>query len=209
MHAELDDLLVADLVEVPDEQLRAGLLALVALDNRVQAAIAAFVTAFDRRDLSTVDACKTTAVWLRGSGPPAPPAAPGVVRRARLLSALPALASAAAAGDVSAEHLTPIGHLVTDVGIDQVTPADQILADAASALESVDLGRVCGRIRDHVDPDGPAPTQLFEKRELTLADAGGMVSVRGQLDPEGGAALREAIDALMKPPPPDDERTAA
>jgi hypothetical protein len=34
-----------------------------------------------------------------------------------------------------------------------------------------------------------------------------MVAIRGLLDPEGGAAVLEAIDARMRPPGPDDPRT--
>src|SRR6266536_2579069 len=36
----------------------------------------------------------------------------------------------------------------------------------------------------------------------------GMVLVRGQLDPEGGAALATALDALMRPPGCGDARSA-
>jgi len=36
-----------------------------------------------------------------------------------------------------------------------------------------------------------------------------MLYLRGRLDPEGGAALMTAVDALMRPPAPGDERTSA
>ena len=36
-----------------------------------------------------------------------------------------------------------------------------------------------------------------------------MTYLRGRLDPEGAAALQTALDALMRPPGPDDLRTPA
>ena len=36
-----------------------------------------------------------------------------------------------------------------------------------------------------------------------------MLLVRGKFDPEGGAALVAAVEAMTKPPAPGDERTAA
>ena len=49
--------------------------------------------------------------------------------------------------------------------------------------------------------------ELFEQRELTLSQRDGMVAIRGLLDPDGGAAVLEALDSLMRPPGPDDLRT--
>src|SRR4029453_16253118 len=43
----------------------------------------------------------------------------------------------------------------------------------------------------------------------TFSRLGSMLYLRGRLDPEGGAALMTAVDALMRPPAPGDERTAA
>src|SRR6185437_16678172 len=40
-----------------------------------------------------------------------------------------------------------------------------------------------------------------------LARVGGMIVLRGQLDPEGGAALLTALDAAMRPPRGDDPRS--
>jgi Domain of unknown function (DUF222) len=207
LHAHLDDLLSVDVASLPDQTVRDGLLGLLAAENRVQAAIAGWVASFDARGLAEADACRTTGVWLSAFGRRSHRAASALVRRARLLLRLPALAAATADGGVSADHVARVGVLAGQVGVEQVVPADQMLADAAAALRPEELGRACDRIRDYLDPDGPDPMAAFQRRELTLSDVGGMVVVRGQLDPEGGAAVREALDALMKPPGPDDERT--
>ena len=205
--ADLDELVTADVVALPDAKVRSDLLELMAARNQLDSAIASWLGSFDARGLYDDDACKTAAVWVRAYGRGSGAAASALVRRARVLRDLPAVAEAAGRGEVSAEHIDRIRDLVQDVGIEAVRPADQILADAASTVDMTELKTVCGRIRDYVDPDGPEPKEAFERRELTLSNGRGMVMVRGQLDPEGGAAVYEAIDALMRPPGPDDLRT--
>jgi hypothetical protein len=85
-----------------------------------------------------------------------------------------------------------IGVLVKQIGVEAVVPADQILADAAAKVNPADLGSLCDRIRDYVDPDGSEPMKRFEKRELTLLDVGGMggdpgtVGSRGRRRSAGG-----------------------
>jgi hypothetical protein len=209
LRADLDELVAADVVARPDATLRSDLLALLAARNQLDAAISSWLASFDSRGLYDEDACKTAAVWVRAYGRGSGRAAAALVRRARLLRDLPAVAEAAGRGAVSSEHVERIRDLVNDVGIDAVRPADQILADAAAATGLDEVTVVCGRIRDYVDPDGPEPEEAFERRELTLSNLRGMVMVRGRLDPEGGAAACEAIDALMRPPGPDDPRTPA
>src|SRR5262249_35409749 len=61
------------------------------------------------------------------------------------------------------------------------------------------------------DPDGAQPDAAadFARRGLTLSPFDGMVLVRGQLDPDGGAALTTALNALMGPPGPDELRSPA
>ena len=108
---------------------------------------------------------------------------------------------------MSAEHVDRIAELAKQIGVEAVAPADQILADAAATVNVAELKQLCQRIRDFVDPDGPEPMEAFERRELTISKLRGMIMLRGQLDPEGGAAVQEALDALMRPPAPDDLRT--
>jgi len=208
LRADLDALVVTDVAALPDATLRSDLLELLAARNQLDAAIASWLASFDARGLHDEDACKTAAVWVRVYGRGSGPAASRLVGRARVLLDLPAVAEAAGRGAVSTEHVDRIRELVKDVGIEAVLPSDRILADAAAHGDLNDLTVVCGRIRDYVDPDGPEPIEAFDKRELTLFHQRGMVMVRGQLDPEGGAAVHEAIDALMRPPGPDDPRTA-
>ena len=192
---------------LPDATLRSELVELLAAANQINAAIAARVASFDTRGLADDDACRTTAVWLRCYGRYTDGAASRMVKQARVLRELPAVAEAAGRGDVTAEHVDRIAKLAKQVGVEAVPPGRP---DPGRRRRHGDRGRprqVCNRIRDYVDPDGPEPMELFEQRELTLSQRDGMVAIRGLLDPDGGAAVLEALDSLMRPPGPDDLRT--
>jgi hypothetical protein len=209
--AALAGLADEDLVSVPDRDLATDLRMLFESANRLSVEIGRRVTAFDQHGLAKEDSCRSTAAWLRGYGRLSGPAATTCVRRAHLLDSLPAVAMATAAGAVSAEHLDRLVTLAQWVGPAVVARADADLADVASQHDPVFLGRVCGRIVAHVDPDGSQPDAAadFARRGLTLTPFDGMVIVRGQLDPEGGAALATALDAVMPPPASGDPRTPA
>jgi hypothetical protein len=127
-----------------------------------------------------------------------------------LLRRLPHLAQVAAAGQVSGEHITRVVRLADRVGPEPVRQVEEILTQAATELSPTDLQKVCDRVRAHVDPDGPEPDAHadYQRRGLTLSRFDGMLLVRGQLDPEGAAALTAALDAFMTAPTTGgDDRT--
>lgn len=207
----LDALAAEDVTGLPDAALRAELPVLLAAVNRLHAEVVRRVAAFDTRELAGLDGCRTAKSWLRAFGRLSGPTANSVVKAGRLLRHLPDVAATAAAGDASAEHLARLTRLTDRVGVDRVTDLDSALAGAASQLDPGDFGRICDRVRAHFDPDGPEPDphKDFQRRGITLSPFDGMVLVHGQLDPEGGAALRTAIDALTVPPAAGDPRTPA
>jgi hypothetical protein len=93
-----------------------------------------------------------------------------------------------------------------------VAAVDEALAELASRVDPALLGKACHRVRQYADPDGPKPDPKvdYDRRGITVSAFDGMLLVRGQLDPEGGAALQAALDALMPPPKGGaDRRTAA
>src|SRR6266487_731623 len=178
--AGLDALAGEEVAGLPDAVVRADLVALLVAVNRLSAEVARRVAVFDARGLAEGDGCRSTAAWLRGFGRLSGPAAGAQVKRVRVLRALPELAA----------------------------------GPALVAVGSVDVPQrlrcVCARVLVHVDPDGGQPDAQvdFARRALTLSPCDGMVLVRGQLDPEGGAALATALDALMRPPGCGDARSA-
>lgn len=208
VQAGLAELAGADVAGQSDQQIHDEVLALLRCVNQMHAVLAERIASFDLRKLSKGDAVRTTLSWLRIFGRMSDTAASGWLARARLLRELPAVAAAAKEGLVSAEHLTPIRRLVKEVGIAAVKEFDEALATVARAADPKHVAVACGRIHGHLDPDGrPDPLADFERRELSLRPVGSMLHIRGRLDAEGGAALTAAIDALMRPPAPGDDRT--
>ena len=195
--------------DVSDESVRSALPALLTAFHQLAAVLSGVVGAFDARDLAQLDACRTAKTWLESFGRMTPNAASAWVKRARLLGELPALRVAALAGTVTIDHLRRVFDLVGRVGLVAVVPFDELLATLAAAVVPADLQKACDYIAAHVDPDGPDPDPhgAFDRRGLTLARVGGMIVLRGQLDPEAGAALLTALDAAMAPPKGDDPRS--
>ena len=200
----------ADVAGQSDQQVHDEVVVLLRCANQLHAVLAERIASFDLRGLSKGDAVRTTLSWLRVFSRMSDTAASGWLARARLLRELPAVSAAAKEGLVSAEHLTPIRRLAKEVGIAAVREFDEALATVARAADPKHVAVTCARIHAHLDPDGgpPDPMADFERRELSLRPVGSMLHIRGRLDAEGGAALTAAIDALMRPPSPGDERTA-
>ncbi|SRR6266487_167949 len=204
--AGLDALAGEEVAGLPDAVVRADLVALLVAVNRLSAEVARRVAVFDARGLAEGDGCRSTAAWLRGFGRLSGPAAGAQVKRVRVLRALPELA----AGAVSSGHVDQVVRLAERVGVGHVVAAEPALVAVGSVDVPQRLRCVCARVLVHVDPDGGQPDAQvdFARRALTLSPCDGMVLVRGQLDPEGGAALATALDALMRPPGCGDARSA-
>src|SRR5215470_2188896 len=107
----LDELADTDVIALPDADVRAALPALLTAFNQISALIATVTGSFDTRNLSEVDGCRTTTAWLIAFGRMTHYAATGWLTRGRLLRELPALATAAAHGHASTEHVTRVADL--------------------------------------------------------------------------------------------------
>jgi hypothetical protein len=92
-----------------------------------------------------------------------------------------------------------IGRLAEDVGPEQLAPMEPFLVGAAETLEPGPMRTVTQAVRLRLDPDGVladanhAHQQRWFECEATY---GGDYILRGLLDAEGGALLKQAIDTL-------------
>ena len=161
---------------------------LVTAFHQLSAVLCSVLGAFDTRDLAELDACRTARTWLVAFGRMTPHAASAWVKRARLLGGLPAVRAAALAGTVSMDHVRKVLELVERVGLPGVVGFDELLADLAATVTPAQLQQACERIAAHLDPDGPDPDPhgAFERRGLSVARVGTMMTIRGQVDPEAG-----------------------
>src|SRR5260370_7606417 len=72
-----------------------------------------------------------------------------------------------------------------------------------------DLRWLSAHTRYALDPDGfeRDTEESYEERFLHISEMNGMYHLSGVIDPEGGAALKSAVDALAKRLGQDDGRT--
>ncbi|MDL9978541.1 HNH endonuclease [Microbacterium sp. ASV49] len=78
--------------------------------------------------------------------------------------------------------------------------AEQTLVSQAALLSLDELGALLQRAQAHLDPDGLEPVieDLHARRSLKVReDRDGMIHLNGVLDPETGAPLIAAVDALV------------
>ncbi|HEX6872353.1 MAG TPA: DUF222 domain-containing protein [Micromonosporaceae bacterium] len=209
LRADLAELAALAVPEVADDVLVSSLPELLAARRGLDGVVLTLLGSFDVRGLAEVDGYRATRTWLTVFGRMSQGAASGLLANARLVRQMPALADAATSGRASAEQLTRVSRLAARVGVAQLGCYDQILAELTAATGPAEVHRACQRIHAHLDPDAaaPDPERDLARRQLTLSRSGTMVYLRGCLDAEAGAALSTALDALMRPPTADDQRT--
>jgi Domain of unknown function (DUF222) len=121
------------------------------------------------------------------------------VHLAKALGELPATLDSARAGRASFSNVTMIAHLAKDVGVEQVAPLEGILVGAAETLEPRAMRVLTQAARLRLDPDGVLgdDNRAHEGRWFECEQTyGGVFVLRGELDAEGGALVKTAIDAL-------------
>ncbi len=206
----IDELAAVDPVTLSDDDVMKDLPALLLAVNSLNAVVAGFIATFDARNLSQVYGYRATRTWLTAFGKMSQGAASAWLAQARLLRVMPMLDMSARRGDASSENLRRIADLAGALGGPiAIREYDELLAQAEASGGQKDVREACVRIHRFVDPPGarPDPELAHLRRALTLTRTGSMVVLRGQLDPEGAENVVMAMNALMKPPNRDDERT--
>jgi hypothetical protein len=198
---------------LPGAVLGADLVELVRVAARLDAQLLRRVAEFDRRGECGVDGAASTQAWLRWRCRIGARDAAQRVAVARALDrALPDVAAALAAGAIGYRHAAVAARAVRDLPPAQLPAAEAILLDAARELDAGRLTVVGRRLGYHLDPDGTlADAQARHGgRWLTLSPTfAGMVAVTGMLDPDAGAAVITAVEALRAADrTPEDTRSA-
>lgn len=150
--------------------------------------------------------------WIRHNCHLTAGAAAGRVTVGQRLGDVPQSVESMAAGQIGFAHLALIAGeaaALTESGSNRPFDESRLLSKACD----FSVGRFrnfCHHERHRNDPEGYASDQAaaVEARSLSLKTGeGGMVWIRGVLDPEGGATLRSALEPLARRQGKEDRRT--
>jgi|HubBroStandDraft_6_1064221.scaffolds.fasta_scaffold01666_5 hypothetical protein len=167
--------------------------------DRLEAEFIRRLHRFDRAHGAVAAGGVSSVSWVRAFCRMTVKASAYRVHLARTLGELPTTLGSARAGRASFSNVTMIAHLAEDVGVEQVAPFESILVSAAETFEPGAMRTLTQATRLRLDPDGVlADANHAHERRWFECDQtyGGVFVLRGELDAEGGALVKTAIDAL-------------
>ncbi len=128
----------------------------------------------------------------------------------RHLESMPKVAEALSNGEIGYQSASVICHLRDRLGeqADCLDEEQWIRYARENSIKS--LGQLSDHMRYVIDPDGfdKETEENYEERFLHISEMNGMYHLDGVIDPEGGAVLKSAVDALAKRLGQDDGRTS-
>jgi hypothetical protein len=151
----------------------------------------------------------TAASWISRTCGMSVPSASDRVCVGKQLESLPKVSGALSSGDIGYQAASVICHLREKLG-DKVDGFDEEQWIGFAREYSIkDMNWLAAHTRYALDPDGfeRDTEESYEERFLHISEMNGMYHLSGVIDPEGGAALKSAVDALAKRLGQDDGRT--
>ena len=122
---------------------------------------------------------------------------------------LPKIEAALSSGEIGYQSTSVLCHLRDQLGEKRELFDEEEMLDYARRFSVFHLRMLCRVARHAADPDGfftEAEQNYLRRRFHISLMSDGMFAVDGILDPECGAALKTALDALAKRRGPEDER---
>jgi hypothetical protein len=211
LNQTLDRLGGEDLFSLPEESLGGDIKELLRISNRIEAEVGRRLRRFDKGQGYASSGALTAQAWMRWQCNLTGGAASERVEVSRVLDSLPLTAQAFSQGSISYRHAALIARTANELGDKMESHAEEILVTAAKDLDPLRLRYVTMHLRHCLQPDGVLgdANEAHERRYLYLSQTlDGIFRLDGQLDADGGAALKTALESLMGPPAEDDRRTA-
>jgi hypothetical protein len=167
---------------------------------------------FDRSHGALAEGAVSTVSWLRVRCGVTGAVAAHRVRMARVLADLPTASDSLCAGRASFTNIGLIARLADDVGVERARTVEDTLVTAAEQLDPGRMRYLALFTRMRLDAEGALDrdNRNHDRRWFACDQTfGGVFVIRGELDAEGGAILKTAIDALCAPSGPEDTRTGS
>ena len=175
----------------------------------LEAVFAGGVRRFDKSGEYKADGAVSVIDWLRWKCKLSGGAAAERVEIAHQLEKLPKTEAAFATGTLGYQHVAVIAQAARHVGAAAVRHEETNLLHAAQTMDPGQFTAVAKNFEHRVDAQGALleANRAHARRYLHLGEPqDGMVRIDGLLDAEGGATVRTALQAFMKPVK-DDERS--
>src|SRR6266705_3230692 len=168
----------------------------------LEAVFATGVRRFDKSGEYKADGALSLTAWLRWKCKLSGGAAMERVEIARQLEKLPRTGAAVANGDVGYQHVAILARTAEHVGTAAVRKEEASLLQAAQTMDPGQFTTVAKNFEHRVDAAGALAeaNRAYERRYFHIGEpVDGLVRLDGVLDAEGGATLRTALQAFMKP----------
>ena len=168
----------------------------------LEAVFATGVRRFDRSGEYRADGALSLTAWLRWKCKLSGGAAMERVEVARQLEKLPETQAAFANGEVGFQHVAVLAHTAEHVGVAAVRKEEGRLLQAALTMDPGQFTTVAKNFEHRVDAAGALAeaNHAYQRRYFHMGEPqDGLMRLDGMLDAEGGATLRTALQAFMKP----------
>jgi hypothetical protein len=212
LNAAVDELADESIERHGAETLGQDMIAIRHEIDRLEAQFIRRAQRFDRQRGALADGAASTVSWMRGRCGLTGAAAAERVRMARVLDDLPLTTDSFSAGRAPFSNVSMIARLAEAVGTEATRGVEETLVTAA---EKIDAGRMCRLAmytRHCIDADGvlAQDNRNFDRRWFACDQMfDGSFLLRGQLDAEGGALVKAAVDASSLRRGPEDNRTGS
>ncbi|TMG35429.1 MAG: DUF222 domain-containing protein [Chloroflexi bacterium] len=175
--------------------------------DRMEAYFADGLRSFDRSGDYGADGALSVTSWLRWKCKLSGGAAMERVEVARQLNQLPKFEAALARGDIGYQHAAVMAKSAGHLGVAAVRKEEANLLTAAQTMDPGQFVGVAKNFEHRVDAEGALAeaNRAYGRRYLHISEPqDGAVRLDGLLDAEGGATLKTALGALMKPAKNED-----
>lgn len=180
--------------------------------DRLEAEFVRRVFRFDRSRAALAEGAASTVSWLRGKCGLTGAAAVDRVRMARVLEDMPHTTESFRAGRAPFNNVSLIARLAEDVGTEATRTVEQHLVCGAEKLDAGRMRALTAFTRYRLDADGALDkdNRCHDRRWFSCDQSfGGMFILRGELDAEGGAVVKTALDALSGRTGSEDKRSGS